>query len=58
MTYSCDAGFVLFEDATVECLASANWSTLPFCSGERESFFIFLKLDPDIAKLLVLFVHW
>ena len=35
VTYSCDTGFVLSGNATVKCLASANWGPLPFCSGKR-----------------------
>ena len=38
VTYSCEAGFVLFRKTTVECLVSANWSPLPFCSGKRKVF--------------------
>ena len=36
-TYKCNTGFVLFENETVECLASANWSSQPFCSGKKKT---------------------
>ena len=37
MTYTCDSGYTLSGSATVSCLATAMWDTLPTCPGNPES---------------------
>ena len=37
MTYSCTSEYTLSGMATVSCLASGNWSSLPTCTGKITS---------------------
>ncbi len=54
MTYSCDIGFTLSGSATITCLNSGNWSTLPSCTGIMNTCMHEYKVDQSLVPILLL----